>query len=131
MDQIGFIVITAIAVILVTPYLYMRISATRAVGKSVPPLSLTNIIKTDANHQLLLYFMSENCSMCKQMTPVIEKLKQTQAGLHTIDINEFPQTARDYHVYGTPTLMVVEHGCIKNVKLGKLSEKSIYRFFTE
>jgi len=65
--------------------------------------------------------------MCKKMTPVIEKLKIL--GLAMVDINQSPELARDFRVYGTPTLMVVKHGHIKKVKLGKLSENQINQFF--
>ena len=65
--------------------------------------------------------------MCKKMTPVINKL--TISGLATVDINQSPELASDFHVYGTPTLMVVEHGHIEKVKLGKLSENKINQFF--
>lgn len=65
--------------------------------------------------------------MCKKMTPVIDKIKIL--GLAIVDINQSPELASNFNVYGTPTLMVVKHGHIKKVKLGKLSEKKIHQFF--
>lgn len=65
--------------------------------------------------------------MCKKMTPVIKKLKIL--GLEMVDINQSPELASDFHVYGTPTLMVVKQGHIKKVNLGKLSENKINHFF--
>ena len=45
------------------------------------------------------------------------------------DINQSPELASDFHVFGTPTLMVVKQRHIHKVKLGKLSENKINQFF--
>ena len=127
MDNIGLIILLAIALIFVSPYLYMHVSAARAVGKPVPSIVQINGKDIDTRQPLYLYFMSKNCSMCKKMTPVIKKLKIL--GLEMVDINQSPELASDFHVYGTPTLMVVKQGHIKKVKLGKLSENKINHFF--
>ena len=127
MDNIVLIVIISIAVIFIAPYLYMRISAARAVGKPVPAIVQINGKDIDTMQPLYLYFMSNDCSMCKKMTPIINKL--TISGLAMVDINQSPELASDFHVYGTPTLMVVKHGHIHKVKLGKLSENKINQFF--
>ena len=67
--------------------------------------------------------------MCKKMTPVIEQLMLNKTAVVMVDINHSPELASDFHVYGTTTLMVVTHGVIEKVKLGKLSEKKINQFF--
>ena len=128
MDNLGLLVVTAIAVLFILPYLYMRISAIRSVGKPVPPVSVITGNNADTSQPVYLYFMSKNCSMCKSMTPYIEKLKSTHADIAIIDIAKSPQLAKDYRVYGTPTLMAVSDGAIKKVKLGKLSAKKIDLF---
>ncbi len=128
MDNIGLIVITALAVMFVTPYLYMKVSAARAVGKSVP-VEILNI-STDDNidKPCYVYFMSQTCSSCKKMTPVIEQLNLVNPGTIIIDINQAPELANEFHIYGTPTLMEIKQGLIKKVKLGKLSENRIKQF---
>ena len=128
-NDIGLVVIIAIAVIFVAPYLYMRISAARAVGKPAPPMARINGKATDTRQPLNLYFMSKNCSTCKKMTPFIEQLMLNKTAVVMVDINHSPELASDFHVYGTPTLMVVKHGVIEKVNLGKLSEKKINQFF--
>lgn len=127
MDNIGLIVIISIAVIFISPYLYMRVSAARAVGKPVPAIVRIDGKDIDTRQPLYLYFMSNSCSMCKKMTPVIEKLKILS--LSIVDINQSPELASDFHIYGTPTLMVVKQCHIEKVKLGKLSENKINQFF--
>ncbi len=131
MDNIGLYVVITLAVIFVVPYLYMHISARRAVGKSVPINDLFAENHADPDKDVYAYFMSKNCSMCKPMTPVIEKLKSGNSNIVIIDINQDPKLAKEFHVYGTPTLMAVHDGIIKKVKLGKLSLKKLEQFMAD
>jgi len=128
MDNIGLIVITALAVMFVTPYLYMKVSAARAVGKSVPIGTLKVAAGSNLNDPYYLYFMSQNCSSCKKMTPVIDQLNLVDPGIVIIDISQSPEQAHNFHVYGTPTLMVIKQGRINKVKLGNLKERKIKQF---
>jgi len=128
MDNIGLVVITALAVMFVTPYLYMKVSAARAVGKSVPVDSLKVDADSNIDDQYYIYFMSQSCSSCKKMTPVINQLNLIDPGIVIIDINQTPERAHDFHVYGTPTLMVIKQGRINKVKLGELKERKIKQF---
>jgi len=131
MDNIGLIVITALAVIFVTPYLYMKVSAARAVGKSVPVETLNVSADNNSDKPCYVYFMSHACSSCKKMTPIIEHLNSVKAGIVVIDINQMPELANAFHVCGTPTLMEIKQGLIKKVKLGKLSENKIKQFLDQ
>ena len=128
MDNIGLVVIIALAVMFVTPYLYMKVSAARAVGKSVPVDSLKVDADSNIDDLYYIYFMSQSCSSCKKMTPVINQLNLVDPGIVIIDINQTPERAHDFHVYGTPTLMVIKQGRINKVKLGKLKERKIKQF---
>jgi thioredoxin 1 len=131
MDKLGLIVVIAVAIAFVTPYLYMYFSAVCSVGKPAPPLEqiIGNEINTD--QPIYFYFMSKNCSMCKSMTPIIESLGSDNPNIITIDINQFPEMAKDFHVYGTPTLISVKNGLINKVKLGKLGAKKIDQFIND
>jgi len=129
-DNIGLIVVTILAVMFVTPYLYMHISARRAVGKSVPVTELFTENHPDSENDVYAYFMSENCSMCGPMTPVIRKLKVENSNVVIIDINQEPALAKNFHVFGTPTLMTIHAGTVKKVKLGQLNQKNIEKFIS-
>ena len=131
MDNTGLFVVVTLAVIFVIPYLYMRISALRSVGKPVPALDQISAIESNTSQAVFLYFMSKNCSMCKSMSPVIEKLESDNPNIVTIDINQSPELAKNFHVYGTPTLMKIKDGFIKKVKLGKLSKRKIDQFIDD
>jgi thioredoxin 1 len=130
-DNIGLFVVITLAVMFVTPYLYMHISAKLAVGKAVSVNDYLSDIETSPGQVVYFYFMSKNCSMCRPMTPVIEKLKSDKANVVIIDINQDPQSAKSFHVYGTPTLMAVAGGLIVKVKLGELSTKKIEGFMSD
>lgn len=131
MDNIGLIVVIILAVMFVTPYLYMRISARRAVGKPVPVTDLFAERPAEPDKNIYAYFMSKNCSMCKPMTPIIKKLKSSNSNIVILDINLDPSLAKKFHVYGTPTLMEIHAGLIKKVKLGELSLKNIEKFMSD
>lgn len=62
------------------------------------------------------------------MTPVIDQLNLVDPGIVIIDINQAPERAHNFHVYGTPTLMVIKQGRINKVKLGNLKERKIKQF---
>ena len=47
MDKLGLLVVIAVAIIFVIPYLYMYISAVRSVGKPAP--SLEQVIGNETN----------------------------------------------------------------------------------
>ncbi len=131
MDKLGLLVVIAVAIIFVIPYLYMYISAVRSVGKPAPSLEQVIGNETNTNKPIFFYFMSMNCSSCKSMTPIIESLGSENPNIITIDIAKFPQTAKDFHVYGTPTLISVKDGLINKVKLGKLGAKKIDQFIND
>lgn len=131
MDKLGLIVVIAIAIIFVTPYLYMYFSAARSVGKPAPTLEQIVGNETNIDQPVYFYFMSMNCSMCKSMTPIIESLGSDNPNIIIIDISQYPETAKDFHVHGTPTLIAVKDGLISKVKLGKLGAKKIDHFIND
>ena len=61
MDNIGLFVVTILAVIFVTPYLYMHISARRAVGQPVPINNHLSDSETNPDQTVYFYFMSKKC----------------------------------------------------------------------
>jgi thioredoxin 1 len=129
MDKLEILIIGAIALLLLLPYLLMRFSAYRSVGRPAPPLDEQIAAGVDGNRPLYLYFMSERCSMCRVMTPRVEQLGGDDANVITINISQNPELATGFGVQGTPTLMVVSDGRIQRVKLGALSERKLARFF--
>ncbi len=131
MDNIGLIIISLLSAVLILPYLYIHISAVLSVGKSVPGFDHLLRKGTDKGETVYFYFMSERCSMCRSMTPHIVDLQTSYPNIIIVDIKKSADLAKDFHVYGTPTLMVVKDNVIQKVKLGGLRRKKIESFITD
>jgi thioredoxin-like negative regulator of GroEL len=131
MDNVGIIVISLFSAALILPYLYIRISAALSVGKSVPDFNQLLRKNTDTNEIVYFYFMSERCAMCKSMTPHIVEAQASNPNVILIDINQSAELAKNFHIYGTPTLIAVKDRLIQKVKLGGLSRKKINAFMTD
>lgn len=130
MDNVGIIVISLFSAALILPYLYIHISAALSVGKSVPAFDQLLRKDTDTNEVVYFYFMSERCAMCKSMTPHIVEAQASNQNLILVDINQSAELAKNFHIYGTPTLIAVKDRLIQKVKLGGLSRKKIRNFMT-
>lgn len=128
-DDFSLIIIAAVVIALAAPYLYIKISTRLAVGKSVPQTEQAAV--TDNNESIYYYFMSEHCSMCKMMTPLITALQSQNPHIKIIDINQSPDLRKSFHVYGTPTIMEVRKGKITKIKLGSLDSKKLAAFISD
>jgi len=125
-DDFSLVIIVIVVIVLAAPYLYIKISTILAVGKSVPQPEPA--AATDNNASTYYYFMSEHCSMCKVMTPQVAALQSQNPHIIIIDINQSPELRKNFHVYGTPTLMEVRKGKIIKTKLGRLDSKKLEAF---
>ncbi|MEJ2621895.1 MAG: thioredoxin family protein [Candidatus Thiodiazotropha sp.] len=66
----------------------------------------------------LIYFHSQNCPPCKQMTPIIDELATQHEPITKIDVSSNPDAARQYKIRATPTLILVKDGVIDDILLG-------------
>lgn len=99
-------------------------------GKHTPDLSDVLSEKQSQQQKLLIYFWSPRCSMCRSMTPIIEKLAQQREDVVSINAAENIEAARRLKVMGTPTLVLLNKGKIERVLLGAKSEKTINGLLT-
>ncbi len=130
MDSIGIIVISLLSAVLILPYLYIHISAVLSVGKSVPAFDQLLRKGTDTGEAIIFYFMSVRCSKCRSLTPHIAELQASNPNIIIVDIKKAANLAKDFHVYGTPTLMVVKDNVIQKVKLGGFSRRKTEMFIS-
>lgn len=120
--------------LLVVAFLFIQllpfIKAREMQGKDTPDLSDVLGEKQRRQQRLLIYFWSPSCSMCRGMTPVIEKLAQQRDDVVSINAAENTEVARRLKVMGTPTMVLLNKGKIERVLLGAKSEKTINGLLT-
>ncbi len=117
MSVVAYLVIAIVAAWLA--YLGYVVHASRAMvgrrveglGKSLPGL--------DAPGECgLVYFYSEGCPPCREMTPMIDRLAKDHPLVFKIDVGADPDTARRFGVRATPTTLIVRDGLVTRSILG-------------
>jgi thioredoxin 1 len=81
--------------------------------------------------RVMLYFYSPTCSACKVQTPIIDNLISLANGrtkIFKIDVSRDVNTALKFGVMGTPSIVVVEDGKIKEFFVGVKSENILRRY---
>ncbi len=97
-------------------------------GSNVPDISDLTDGEPPAD-RMVYYFSSQNCGMCKGMTPIIEELSSGRKDIMMVDISsqnaKQAEIAKRFGIMGTPSMVVVNQGKIKKVILGAKSRKKI------
>ena len=114
------IVLLLVAAFLILVPLLAYISARRLVGKEI---AATHSANQPENR--LIYFYSANCGPCRNMTPSIDRLAESNREVSKVDVQADPQTARDFNIRATPTTLLVKKNRILDVVLGSKSEKQL------
>lgn len=104
-------------------YPYFKLKSVR--GQKAPSLDAILDSEQRKHQQLLLYFMSPHCGMCRSVTPMIDELITERTDIVRVDISVNPEIARDLGVMGTPAFVLIKKGVIDKVKLGGLSRNKI------
>jgi thioredoxin-like negative regulator of GroEL len=80
---------------------------------------------THGTEPRVYYFHAPHCGHCHAMTPLVDRLAATHGNLIEVDIAERPDLARGFRIAATPTIVRVEGGKIRTVKLGGLAERQL------
>ncbi len=81
--------------------------------------------------RVMLYFYSPTCSACKVQTPIIDNLINLADGgvkIFKVDVSRDVNIALKFGVMGTPSIVVVENGRIKEFFVGVKSENILRRY---
>ena len=66
------------------------------------------------NKVALIDFGADWCAPCRALAPTIEELAREYSGkvlVGKLDVDENPKTAKCFHVFSIPTLIVFKNGC--------------------
>jgi thioredoxin 1 len=66
-----------------------------------------------ADRPVLVDFWAEWCAPCRKVSPLLEEIAAEMAGkvdIVKINIDENPQTARNYRIMSVPTLTIFKNG---------------------
>lgn len=129
MPHIEYIIVTIIALALILPYLLMRMASRALVGKRAPRMDDVVTDQTDMSRPVYLYFMSNTCSNCRAMTPLVSQRQATNPNIIIINISDQRELGMRFGIRGTPSMLSIQDGIIDKVKLGALSEKKLDEFF--
>lgn len=121
MNDILYIVL-AFAGLFVLLQLVTRISTFLKKGKEVNGLPGKLGKDVASGRRQLIYFFTHSCQACKAMTPVVEKLSKEFSNIHSVNLARDMDIGRRFGVMGTPAVVLVESGKIKEFTLGAKSE---------
>jgi thioredoxin 1 len=110
------IVLLLVASFLILVPLFSYLSAKRLLGKKVD---------SNLSGNRMLYFYSQNCSPCRTMTPIIDRLAQKYEGIVKVDVREDPETSRTFNIRATPTLVLIKDKVVTNIALGTKTESQL------
>jgi thioredoxin 1 len=110
MSWVMIILLLISSYLILVPLLTYR-SAKRQIGHRVAA-------ESGETEDQLVYFYSDSCPPCKQMTPIIDNLAAHHNTISKVDIKTDPEAARQYKIRATPTLILVKDGVIDDILLG-------------
>ena len=105
--------------------LYPLLRARQLQGTEAPQLD--DVVSEDQIDlkQLLFYFWSPACVMCRNVTPVIDKLMESRNDVVKLNVVDQMDIAKRFKIMGTPTLVLIQQGKITKILVGAQSEARI------
>lgn len=97
-------------------------------GKMAPPFHDVLPEGVAPQQRMLLYFYSEHCGACRNVTPLIDRLSSEKDGVVKVDVRRHIDTARRFGITVTPSLVLVDKGLIARMHVGVFSDGTLQQF---
>ena len=83
------------------------------------------VLKSDK--KVLIDFYADWCGPCKMLSPIVEEVARDNSDIKVVKINidENEELAVKYGVASIPTLIVIENGEVKNIRVGLMSKSEV------
>ncbi len=93
-------------------------------------MKVVDIKEEEFEEKVLVDFYATWCGPCKMLSPVIEKLSESDDtyNYYKMDVDNAVEVAKKYGIMSIPTLLVFEDGEVKNSSLGFLSMDELKEF---
>ncbi|MEW8468143.1 MAG: thioredoxin family protein [Candidatus Thiodiazotropha sp.] len=119
MSWIMILLLLAASFLILVP-LFSYLSARRLVGKKIE-----GDLGDDMSGSRMIYFYSQNCSPCRRMTPIIDRLAEKHQGIVKVDVRADPERTRRFNIRATPTLVLIRESVVIDIALGAKSESQL------
>lgn len=80
---------------------------------------------------VLLQFSSQNCAPCRDMQPTVERLTVAGHSVRRVDVDNYPQVARQYDVREIPCFVMLHGGRETDRVVGKASFDRLQGMFAQ
>ena len=122
-------IVLAVVVAFFLLQFFMGLKMKMKKGKTVPLLGGAHGRMVKAGSKVIMYFYSPNCRACKSITPIVRTLSKKHKNVFSINITKDMDTARKLGILGTPSIVMVEGGIIKEFMAGAVGESQIMELF--
>ncbi len=85
--------------------------------------------KIIANDLVLVDFYADWCGPCKMLSQVLEQV--TTINILKVNVDNFPDIAKNYQVMSIPTLIIFKKGEEKSKKIGFVSQSQLNDWLEE
>ena len=82
-----------------------------------------------AGETVLLHFTADNCVHCRNVAPIVKRLKSDAYPIRTIDVNRSRAWAQNYKVTGVPCFVMIANGEVVDRVDGATSSARLLRMF--